>query len=117
MGFSVAEARFLAAHAGEIADVAPEVALTKQSVFADRAVLDARFGEYARAVSVLISSQRAAAGKFPEDWLTDADAVQQATPARVACVRAGRIAAAGVCLLYTSPSPRDRQKSRMPSSA
>src|SRR5665213_1975169 len=26
-------------------------------------------------------------------------------------------ALAGVCLLYTSPSPRDRQKSRMPSSA
>ena len=25
--------------------------------------------------------------------------------------------AAGSCLLYTSPSPRDRQKSRMPSSA
>ena len=25
--------------------------------------------------------------------------------------------AATVCLLYTSPSPRDRQKSRMPSSA
>ena len=25
--------------------------------------------------------------------------------------------AKGVCLLYTSPSPRDRQKSRMPSSA
>ena len=25
--------------------------------------------------------------------------------------------AAGLCLLYTSPSPRDRQKSRMPSSA
>ena len=24
---------------------------------------------------------------------------------------------AGFCLLYTSPSPRDRQKSRMPSSA
>ena len=23
----------------------------------------------------------------------------------------------GLCLLYTSPSPRDRQKSRMPSSA
>src|SRR5674476_1269681 len=28
-----------------------------------------------------------------------------------------RIYDAGVCLLYTSPSPRDRQKSRMPSSA
>ena len=27
------------------------------------------------------------------------------------------IAQYGVCLLYTSPSPRDRQKSRMPSSA
>ena len=26
-------------------------------------------------------------------------------------------ASAGDCLLYTSPSPRDRQKSRMPSSA
>ena len=24
---------------------------------------------------------------------------------------------ANICLLYTSPSPRDRQKSRMPSSA
>ena len=30
----------------------------------------------------------------------------------------GRLAAVNhTCLLYTSPSPRDRQKSRMPSSA
>ena len=29
----------------------------------------------------------------------------------------GTVAKAAVCLLYTSPSPRDRQKSRMPSSA
>ena len=28
-----------------------------------------------------------------------------------------RITAPSICLLYTSPSPRDRQKSRMPSSA
>ena len=28
-----------------------------------------------------------------------------------------RVAALSACLLYTSPSPRDRQKSRMPSSA
>ena len=28
-----------------------------------------------------------------------------------------QIRAIGLCLLYTSPSPRDRQKSRMPSSA
>ena len=31
--------------------------------------------------------------------------------------RAGGMGDAGTCLLYTSPSPRDRQKSRMPSSA
>ena len=36
---------------------------------------------------------------FPREWLDRA------------------IAAASTCLLYTSPSPRDRQKSRMPSSA
>ena len=29
----------------------------------------------------------------------------------------GRARTAKICLLYTSPSPRDRQKSRMPSSA
>ena len=29
----------------------------------------------------------------------------------------GAISLAQICLLYTSPSPRDRQKSRMPSSA
>ena len=29
----------------------------------------------------------------------------------------GEVCAGDVCLLYTSPSPRDRQKSRMPSSA
>ena len=29
----------------------------------------------------------------------------------------GRFGEDGTCLLYTSPSPRDRQKSRMPSSA
>ena len=34
------------------------------------------------------------------------------------CVRCGEPAVPGkTCLLYTSPSPRDRQKSRMPSSA
>ena len=29
----------------------------------------------------------------------------------------GCVVVTGACLLYTSPSPRDRQKSRMPSSA
>ena len=31
--------------------------------------------------------------------------------------RARTEALSNICLLYTSPSPRDRQKSRMPSSA
>ena len=31
--------------------------------------------------------------------------------------QAVQAAHSGLCLLYTSPSPRDRQKSRMPSSA
>ena len=100
MGFSVEEARYLAANTDQIAQVAPEVALTKTSVFADRAVLDRHFGDYARAVSVLIASQRAAAGKFPAHWLTDDAAVQQATPARVARVRAERIAAAGAAFVH-----------------
>ena len=38
--------------------------------------------------------------------------VDRAVP--VVGVNVGRL---GFCLLYTSPSPRDRQKSRMPSSA
>ena len=32
-------------------------------------------------------------------------------------VREDALSLYGFCLLYTSPSPRDRQKSRMPSSA
>ena len=32
-------------------------------------------------------------------------------------LEAGNFQISGSCLLYTSPSPRDRQKSRMPSSA
>ena len=40
--------------------------------------------------------------------------VRELGPVVTALLFAGR---AGTCLLYTSPSPRDRQKSRMPSSA
>ena len=44
------------------------------------------------------------------------------TPARAmskeeAFVELEGLVDSGICLLYTSPSPRDRQKSRMPSSA
>lgn len=116
MTFSVAEARFLAANADAISAVEPEIALTKSSVFADRAVLDKHFGDYARAVSALIAARRAAAGKFPADWLTDADAAQQATPARVAGVRATRLAEAGAQMVHDvtcsvgSEAPAFRQR-------
>ena len=39
------------------------------------------------------------------------------TPADARSVEQQRIVELSDCLLYTSPSPRDRQKSRMPSSA
>lgn len=116
MTFSVAEARFLAANADAISAVEPEIALTKKSVFADRAVLDQHFGDYARAVSALIAARRAATGKFPTHWLTDADAAQQATPARVAGVRAARIAEAGAQMVHDvtcsvgSEAPAFRQR-------
>ncbi|MCP1387297.1 SAM-dependent methyltransferase [Corynebacterium sp. TA-R-1] len=101
MSFTVEEVAFLAAHAARIGEVAPEISLTKKSVFADRAVLEREFGaEYARAVSVLIAARRAGAGKFPADWLTDYDAAQQATPRPVADIRAQRIAAAGFDVVH-----------------
>ena len=33
------------------------------------------------------------------------------------CLKAGGLKLSDICLLYTSPSPRDRTRSRMPSSA
>ena len=44
--------------------------------------------------------------------IADGDALKKQIAQYVAT-----IAKACTCLLYTSPSPRDRQKSRMPSSA
>ena len=59
---------------------------------------------------------------FPNDWTESTMNLLEAW--RTACVKssekhanAARTARRKHCLLYTSPSPRDRQKSRMPSSA
>ena len=43
--------------------------------------------------------------------------VMQGPSARASLVAAALFDPSNRCLLYTSPSPRDRQKSRMPSSA
>ena len=47
--------------------------------------------------------------------VVDLDGAMKGEPINLKVVEA--IAKAISCLLYTSPSPRDRQKSRMPSSA
>ena len=60
-------------------------------------------------VSTMISSPRAQAERRASIWKAQGDseeAWQQVLEEL-----------AETCLLYTSPSPRDRQKSRMPSSA
>ena len=72
----------------------------------DWAIIAADFSAYARQLPTRILAHlkllEGDFGGFPVDRLTHS--LQTAT-------RAWR------CLLYTSPSPRDRQKSRMPSSA
>ena len=51
------------------------------------------------------------AGKIDENKLNSALAEQKKSNEKIGQVLIS------ICLLYTSPSPRDRQKSRMPSSA
>ena len=59
-------------------------------------------------------------GRHPDQSLRDL-AVRAVTDALadagIGAERIGAIAFANACLLYTSPSPRDRTRSRMPSSA
>ena len=50
-------------------------------------------------------------------WLADATAVNAIAVGRSSNADAPQALAVGTCLLYTSPSPRDKRQSRMPSSA
>ena len=50
-------------------------------------------------------------------WLQGDEGLGELAALLVGDPNHGGVADGGVCLLYTSPSPRDRQKSRMPSSA
>ena len=74
-------------------------------------------GGSSRAQSVFNGlSAMLAAGVSPEDWVLVHDAARcLITPEAVAQLI--ETCRDDPCLLYTSPSPRDRQKSRMPSSA
>ena len=55
--------------------------------------------------------------KTDKDGNTTTTEVPNLVVATGKTVIAARLAGNTACLLYTSPSPRDRQKSRMPSSA
>ena len=54
---------------------------------------------------------------LPEDWKGIGQFDTEQGSAFIADWRQKLAANSLLCLLYTSPSPRDRQKSRMPSSA
>ena len=51
------------------------------------------------------------------DLLVDEDATTEAIDALASALVDQHVAGANICLLYTSPSPRDGLLSRMPSSA
>ena len=64
----------------------------------------------AGASQVYVNDSHGAFRNMPPDLLDERAQAIQGKPRYLSMV-------SGVCLLYTSPSPRDRQKSRMPSSA
>ena len=59
----------------------------------------------------------AAAAQLSQPSVEDKCRTIAARLAKADAAAAAEVAALLTCLLYTSPSPRDRQKSRMPSSA
>ena len=86
--------------------------------FLGRRVLRAALGAGYRVTAVIRACERESARELVDvpvvelDWDDEAalaDLLRIASPTAI-------VHCAG-CLLYTSPSPRDRQKSRMPSSA
>ena len=85
-----------------------QIKRTKAVVDAKRGAVFTRLG---REISVA-----ARAGADPDGNFQLRTAISKAKAAGVPAANIERAIAKG-CLLYTSPSPRDRQKSRMPSSA
>ena len=52
-----------------------------------------------------------------DKWLTEYNGLKADTPAKATAGADYIFTCVGNCLLYTSPSPRDKRQSRMPSSA
>jgi len=75
--------------------------------FMDRAVLDSAFGP--------LDVSRS--GYTGDDGFEISVAADRADPLAEALLEQSPVAPIGLCLLYTSPSPRDRTRARMPSSA
>lgn len=100
MALTTDEVAYLRTHPAAVDAAAEELALTKQSMLTDAAVLRERHGEYGRAVIELITARRAGVGKFPVTWLADGDTAQQATPQPVAQERARRLVEAGARLVH-----------------
>ncbi|WPF67025.1 MULTISPECIES: THUMP-like domain-containing protein [unclassified Corynebacterium] len=92
MSLSLTEVEFIHRHREEIAALSARVGLSKATALSDAEYARTALGEYGRAALEVIQARRAGAGKFPDTWLADHDAAQQATPAPVAAERARRLA-------------------------
>ena len=79
-----------------------------------RAEVDALVEQRVDVVSIEPADRRWSAGVEEAEEAVDAGRRQLRRPARLPRVLGAR---RGPCLLYTSPSPRDKRQSRMPSSA
>ena len=71
-------------------------------------------GEITERVAAILSQVRTGGDKALRDLVAR---IEGYVPERFEVSRRQRTEAAKACLLYTSPSPRDRSVSRMPSSA
>ena len=84
-----------------------------KSVYFDPSRRDRRMGDFLKQAEEILGERLHAADAERLHKLTGHDRHQGV----VALAEKMTVARTITCLLYTSPSPRDRQKSRMPSSA
>ena len=102
MAFELADIRFFQDNAADIRQASQQLEGTRAKALAEAEFLRERFGEHGRAVGELADARRRAlrTAKFADTWLSDVDAVQQATPAPVARARARHLAGMGVDFVH-----------------